>query len=112
MDLKRRILALALGILFGMYIMPKEIVHAFQSHTDTEHHAYDGLQIESAHHHCFLLKADQALTSIEPPSFLLVPEPKEIYFVPSYSARFISKPLQGGNLIKKSRGPPNKLQLV
>jgi hypothetical protein len=112
MDLKRRLLALVLGLLFGMYITPKEIVHVFQSHTDTEHHGQDGLRIESAHHHCFLLKADQALSSIEPPSFLSVPEPKEGYFMPSYTASFISKPLQGNYLIKKSRGPPNKRQLA
>jgi hypothetical protein len=112
MDLKRRLLALVLGILFGMYITPKEIVHIFQSHTDTEHHVQDGLRIESAHHHCFLLKADQALTSVEPPLFLSVPEPNAVYIVPCYSAHFISKPLQGNYLIKKSRGPPNTLYLV
>lgn len=112
MILKRRLLALVLGILFGTYIIPKEILHVFQSHNDTEHHAHDGLRIESAHHHCFLLKSDQALCSIEPPAFLSVPEPIVIYLMPCCSARYISKPLKGNNLIKKSRGPPNKLYLV
>lgn len=106
MELKRRLLALMLGILFGLYITPKEIYHAFQSHTDTEHTTQSGLQIESAHHHCSLLKADQALCSIEPPTFLCLPAPRLDYIMSNKVVKYTGKPLQGCYNVKKGRGPP------
>lgn len=70
--MKRRIIALLLGLLFGCYITPKELFHVFQHHTDTEHHVSNGLHIDEAHHHCALQKADQQLVSVEPPIFQAV----------------------------------------
>ena len=107
MDMKRRLLAILLGILFGLYITPKEIFHAFQYHTDSEHQSQTGLNIESAHHHCALSKVDQALCSIEPPTFLSVPQPSIVYLLPKYEVTYIAKPLQGCFQVKKGRGPPS-----
>lgn len=112
MDLKRRLLALILGIFFGLYITPKEIFHAFQSHTDSEHRTQSGLHIESTHHHCALSKVDQALCSIEPPIFVSVPEPRIVYLLTNYEVRYIAKPLQGCFQVKKGRGPPTSFFLV
>jgi hypothetical protein len=112
MDMKRRLLALILGIIFGVYITPKEIFHAFQNHTDSQHQSQSGLHLESAHHHCFLSKVDQALCSIEPPTFLFVPNPSIVYQLPKYEVKYIDKPLQGCFQVIKGRGPPSAFFLV
>jgi hypothetical protein len=112
MSIKRRLLALVLSILFGVYSTPKELLHVFQTHSDTEHHVGDGLRIESAHHHCYLLKADQALHLIEPPTCITIPEPTTVYYSALFPLSLVAKPLQGSCYVKKSRGPPVKLYSI
>lgn len=57
----RSIVSLLLLLVFSGYITPKEVMHMFSHHEDTEHcHSLDhDLQISAEHHHCELLKADQ-----------------------------------------------------
>jgi hypothetical protein len=61
---QKRILSFLLLGMFVFYILPKEIVHAFTHHEDTEHASNhcipDGLlEFSKEHHHCSLLKLDQ-----------------------------------------------------
>ncbi len=64
----KRILSFILLCVFSLYITPKEILHAFVSHQDTEHHAThlkNQLEISATHHHCELMKMDQQFASNE-----------------------------------------------
>lgn len=106
MDLKRQIGALLLCLLFGWYSTPKEIWHIFQHHVDTEHHATEGLNIGSAHHHCSLLKVDQSLNTLEPPVFLHFIDKSITLFVKRNWTIYGTSPLGSLLEVKKSRGPP------
>ncbi|MGI9192456.1 MAG: hypothetical protein ACR2IL_10065 [Chitinophagaceae bacterium] len=106
MNWKRRIVAMLLGILFGWYITPKELMHVFQHHNDTEHHATDGLRLESAHHHCSLMKVDQSLCSNEPPVFFQLTEPIRFFSANAHVEVYVAEPIQSIKGNKKSRGPP------
>ena len=57
----RNIFASLLLIVFCFYITPKEVLHIFTNHHDTEHHSVNktGTHFEKQHHHCELLKIDQ-----------------------------------------------------
>lgn len=62
----KRIISFILLCVFSLYITPKEIYHAFVTHTDTEHtvsHLKNHLEITTEHHHCELMKADQHFVS-------------------------------------------------
>ena len=54
-------------MMFSIYVIPKEVFHAFTHHADTEHSTFDtkGLRIDSEHHHCELLKLDQQFTAAQ-----------------------------------------------
>lgn len=63
-QLTKRILSFILLSVFLFYITPKELLHAFTHHTDTQHEPVkSGLQISNEHHHCELLKLDQQFSA-------------------------------------------------
>lgn len=104
--MKRRLIAFLMVILFGWYITPKEIIHVFQHHVDSAHYAKQGMRIDAAHHHCTLLKVDQSLSKIEPPSFFnFCPFHCNYGSVTNWFG-YSEKPLHGNEGAKKSRGPP------
>ena len=108
MLLKRPIVAFLLGILFGCYITPKELLHVLQHHTDTEHHISYGLHIDEAHHHCELQKADQQLVSIEPPLFYCIAN--IVLFAQPINCRpVVSVLLSPQHRAWNDRGPPSFL---
>ncbi len=48
-------------LLITAFIIPKEGIHAFSGHEDTEHHDFFSAaekHIEEAHHHCVFLKIE------------------------------------------------------
>lgn len=106
MDLKRQIGALLLCLLFGWYSTPKELLHIFQHHVDTEHHATQGLSFDSAHHHCSLLKVDQSLNTLEPPVFFHFTDKSITLYAKRNWIIFGTPPLGSLFEVKKSRGPP------
>ena len=53
-------------VVFCFYITPKEVLHLFTQHEDTEHSIANGCHFEEQHHHCDLLKIDQHFSA---PSF-------------------------------------------
>lgn len=62
----KQLISFLLLCLFLVYIIPKEIFHAFSHHIDTEHvttSVKNQLQISAEHHHCELMKADQQFVS-------------------------------------------------
>ena len=64
----KQIISSLLLFIFCVFITPKEVIHAFANHTDTEHshtHLHHQLEISSAHHHCELMKADQQFASFD-----------------------------------------------
>jgi len=67
MTIKRLISSFIL-LAFCFYITPKEVLHLFTHHSDTEHHVVNLNEhhFEIEHHHCALLKADQHFSA---PSF-------------------------------------------
>ncbi len=68
----KRVISFILLCVFSLYITPKEIYHAFVTHSDSEHtisHAKNHLEITAEHHHCELMKADQHFIS----SDILIP---------------------------------------
>jgi len=88
----KRICSVLLLVLFSWFVTPKEVLHAFSHHVDSEHtDTGHRLQFTKAHHHCALLQADQQFnaTGIELPQFLLNPQqppsspkPLQIYQAP------------------------------
>jgi hypothetical protein len=64
----KRYISFILLCVFCLYITPKEIFHAFVTHTDTEHttlFADNHLEISAEHHHCDLMKIDQQFASAD-----------------------------------------------
>lgn len=59
----KRIFAILLLVSFCFYITPKEVLHVFTHHHDTEHLLVNGSHFEEQHHHCELLKIDQAFSA-------------------------------------------------
>lgn len=105
--MKRQISALLLGLLFACFITPKEILHVFEHHTDTEHHISYGLHIDEAHHHCALQKADQQLVSIEPPLFLGIGNADLQFLPPTNYLTVIGFLLSPQHCVWTDRGPPS-----
>lgn len=58
----RKYTALFLLIVLSVFIVPKELLHAFSGHTDTEHHEVlddpGSVSLEVQHQHCALLKLE------------------------------------------------------
>lgn len=51
--------------MFCFYITPKEVLHLFSHHEDSEHSILNkGVHFEKKHHHCSLLNIDQDFSSI------------------------------------------------
>jgi hypothetical protein len=63
-----RFFASLILIVFCFYITPKEVLHLFTHHADTEHLVIHPSEqhFEKEHHHCILLKVDQHFSA---PSF-------------------------------------------
>ena len=64
----KRFFASLILIVFCFYITPKEVLHLFTHHADTEHLVIHPSEkhFEKEHHHCSLLKVDQHFSA---PSF-------------------------------------------
>jgi hypothetical protein len=103
----RQICSVVLGVMFMLYIIPKELYHGLTHHTDTEHTATEhDLQISAEHHHCELLKLDQHFSG-----YAFTPAGVEQVlqicayapYTPWYKADAIVQPFKNSTTL---RGPP------
>lgn len=90
-------------LLFG--VTPKEAMHAFAVHTDTEHqHNVQGPVIDSEHHHCSFLRF-QIMPFAAPftlPLLLEAKLPEHLSFPQLQDERAVQQAVA----LRESRGPP------
>jgi hypothetical protein len=102
----KRIFTFVLLLTFCFYITPKEVLHVFTHHHDTEHVLVGGNHFEEQHHHCELLKIDQQFSAhkMDIPFYDFYVA-RLFYIIPNFSCyQFINN--ENINLPFSLRGPP------
>ncbi len=93
-------------VAFCFYITPKEVLHFFTEHEDTEHSIANGCHFEEQHHHCDLLKIDQQFSapSFEIPFFDFIQD--QFFLINTKFELYSFVNNENVNLSFSLRGPP------
>ncbi len=102
----KHIVAFLLLLSFVWYIVPKEVLHAFVTHTDTVHHSHVGLYFDSEHHHCELMKIDQEFNADDQISFYNILPHVNLFFSNQQIYHYTSHTLNSNLYDQLLRGPP------
>lgn len=102
MSLRHRITAFLLLPVFGLYLIPEELVHALSGHNDTHHsisYVSDDSNVENSHVHCVILKTESPVYT----SVFCIHSP-----VSTYSGIFFYKSHSSANSERHNETPNNK----
>lgn len=95
-------------VAFCFYITPKEVLHLFTNHADTDHHVVNPNvhHFEKEHHHCALLKVDQHFSapSFEIPFFDFIQD--QLFLINRKFELYSFVKNENVNLSFSLRGPP------
>ncbi|GAB4132806.1 MAG: hypothetical protein Fur0041_04480 [Bacteroidia bacterium] len=105
MSFRLRITAFLLLPVFGLYLIPEELMHAFSGHKDTHHnevHVSAESTIENSHIHCVILKTESPVYTsgfaVHPP----VTTCSGMFFYKSHTSAYFEKHKETPN----NKGPP------